>query len=52
MSGRDWGDVAAAVFLLAVLTLLCKPQGQGGQLVASLGSVLQTLVTYAAGTPS
>lgn len=46
MSRRDWGDVMAGVFALAVVGLLVRPSSLGPGLVQSLGEAMTSLVSF------
>lgn len=48
MSRRDWSDVLAGVFALAVVALLVRPSSLGPGLVRSLGQAMTSLVSYVA----
>lgn len=47
MSKRTWGDVFAAIFLLAIISLLVRPSSLGPDLVRTSGSGLMALVEFA-----
>ena len=48
MSRRDWGDVIAGVFALAIVGLLVRPSSLGPGLIRSLGDAMTALVSYVA----
>lgn len=48
MSKRDWGDVLAGVFVLAIVGLLVRPRSLGPGFVRSLGEAMTSLVSYVA----
>lgn len=48
MSRRDWGDVMAAVFALAIVGLLVRPSSLGPGFVKTLGEAMTSLVSYVA----
>jgi hypothetical protein len=48
MSRRDWGDALAAVFTVAVLMLLVRPNSLAPAFIAAAGAALTALVGYAA----
>jgi hypothetical protein len=41
------GDVLAAVFVLAIVYVLVRPQSKGGELVTAFGDVMTALVSNA-----
>jgi hypothetical protein len=48
MSGRDWGDVAFAVFVLAAVSLMVRPGSVAPAVIAALGGAMTALVGFAA----
>jgi hypothetical protein len=48
MSRRDWGDIIAGVFALAIVGLLVRPSSLGPGFVQSLGAAMTSLVSYVA----
>lgn len=48
MSRRDWGDVLAGVFALAIVGLLVRPKSLGPGFVHALGEAMTSLVSYVA----
>lgn len=47
MSGRDWGDVAFAVFLLALVAVLARPASLAPDFIRASGDGLQAIVGFA-----
>lgn len=48
MRMRDWGDLAAGIFVLAVIGLLVRPNSLGPGFVRSLGEAMVALVSFVA----
>jgi hypothetical protein len=48
MSRRDWGDVVALVFFLALLTLLVRPDSIAPAFLAAAGAALTAIVGFTA----
>lgn len=47
MNKTGWSDVFAAIFLLAIVSLLVRPASLGPSLVQSSGTALTSLVQFA-----
>lgn len=43
----DWGDVFAAVFLLALVAVLVRPSSLAPQFVKAFGDAMTGLISYA-----
>lgn len=52
MSRRDWGDVAAAVFVLAALGFLVRPGSVAPTLIKMAGEAMTALVGFAVSSSS
>lgn len=50
MNRRAWGDALAAVFALAILGLLVRPNSVAPQLVRAAGNAMTALVSFATDT--
>lgn len=50
MSRRNWGDALAAVFALAVLGFLVRPNSIAPQLVNAVGAAMTAMVSFATDT--
>lgn len=46
MKRRDWGDLLAAVFALAIIGLMVRPNSLGPGFVRSLGTAMTSLVSF------
>lgn len=48
MSSRDWGDVAAAVFVVAALMMLVRPGSLAPAFITATGTALTAIIGYTA----
>lgn len=47
LAGADWGDVVAALFVLAVVAVLVRPGSLAPAFVHAFGDGMTGLITYA-----
>ena len=47
MSGHDWGDVIALVFVLALYMILTRASSNAPTIIATLGSAFAHIISYA-----
>lgn len=47
MSGHDWGDVIALVFVLALFLILTRASSNAPTIIATLGSAFAHIISFA-----